>query len=490
MFESARARYDLAVLARRAMIERGLEPDFPADALAELGTINGAAQASGASIRDLRHLLWCSIDNDDSKDIDQITVAERLSDGKVKVFVGIADVDAVIKTGSPIDAHARRNTTSVYTGVRTFPMLPEKLSTNLTSLSEGEERLAVVVEMVVGKEGEIEDFGVYRAIVVNHAQLTYNGVSTGLEGHNGSGMPDKVYRIPEFEAQLRLQDQVAQRMRALRHRHGALELQTIEPRVVTKDGAVIDLVGEQTDRARELIEDFMIGVNGVTAKFLDGRRFPTIRRTVRSPKRWDRIVQVAEEVGEHLPSEPDARALAEFLSRRRRADPLRFPDLSLTIVKLLGAGEYTLQLPGEEPTGHFGLAVRNYAHSTAPNRRYPDLITQRLLKAALDGDKTPYDNEQLSWLAAHCTHQEDAANKVERQVHKSAAALLLSKRIGDGFDAIVTGASSKGTWARVIHPPVEGRVIRGIHNLDVGDRIRVRLVAVNVERGFIDFERV
>jgi len=485
-----RKKYDLVEIARRAMIERGLEPDFEPRVYRELEKIKGPAAQKRGSIRDLRDLPWCSIDNDDSEDLDQITFAEELSGGSVRVLVGIADVDAVVKRGSAIDAHAENNTTSVYTGVKIFPMLPEVLSTDLTSLSEGEDRLAMVVEMIVDGRGSVGEGDVYGALVRNQAKLAYNGVSAGFDDGDGGEWPRKVSAVEGLERQLRIQDETAQRMRELRHERGALDLETIEPRAVVKDGEVMDMIHEKKNRARELIEDFMIGANGVTARFLDDRGYPSIRRVVRIPRRWSKIVETAAHHGHVLPASPDPAALSKFLAERRSADPLRFPDLSLTVVKLLGAGEYMLDLPGRDAIGHFGLAVRDYAHSTAPNRRYPDLIIQRLLKAAIEKTESPYGNEELGRLAEHCTKQEDAADKVERQVRKSACALIISGRVGERFDGIVTGASPKGTWARVFNPPAEGKVVAGYEGLDVGDRLRVKLVDVNVERGYIDFVRV
>ncbi len=485
-----KCEYDLKEIARQAMIARGLEPDFNPDALSELNKIKGPVLERGDSIVDLRHLPWCSIDNDDSEDIDQITVAEEMSGGAVKVLVGIADVDSLVDKGSAIDGHAEKNTTSVYTEVTIFPMLPEKLSTNLTSLNEGQERTAIVVEMAVDSAGSVESSDVYRALVVNKAKLAYDGVSEGLEGNGNGRMPARVFSVEGLERQLRLQDETAQTMRALRHSRGALEFETIEPRAVLKDGEVVDLVQLPKNRARELIEDFMIGANGATARFLESKGHASIRRVVRSPKRWPRIVQAAAEFGCVLPPEPDSKALAEFLRDRRRADPVRFPDLSLTVVKLMGAGEYVLDLPGDAAPGHFGLAVRDYAHSTALNRRYPDLVLQRLLKAAIRGEASPYDKRELQWLAEHCTKQENAADKVERQVRKCVSALLICDRVGDYFDGIVTGASHKGTWARVFRPPVEGKVLHGWEDLDVGDKVRLKLIGVDIPRGFIDFVRV
>jgi VacB/RNase II family 3'-5' exoribonuclease len=480
-------RGSLREIARRAMIESGLAPDFSPAALRQLDTIQRAAQP-GDGLLDLRELLWCSIDNDDSRDLDQLTVAQELADGRTKIRVAIADVDALVVAGSPIDQQAQRNTTSVYTAAQVFPLLPEKLSTDLTSLSEGEDRAAVVTEMVVARDGSLGEGPIYRATVRNHAKLAYNSVAAWLDGK--IKMLPKVAAVAKLSDQLQLQEQVSQAMKQLRHQHGALDLQAIEPRAIMTDGQILGLEQDSRNCATELIEDFMIAANGVSAKFLEQHHSPSLRRVVRSPKRWDRIVQVAAKFGDVLPSEPSAVALAEFLRNRHEADPLRFPDLSLTIVKLLGAGEYVLELPGEASAGHFGLAVRDYTHSTAPNRRYPDLITQRLLKAAIAGAAVPYSNDELNSLAKHCTEQEDAANKVERRVRKSAAALFLSGRIGEIFDALVTGAAEKGTWVRVLQPPVEGKLVAGAHGLDVGDRLRVKLVSVNVEQGFIDFVRV
>jgi len=443
--------------------------------------------AADGAVRDLRALAWASIDNDDSRDLDQLTVAEELPGGAVRVLVAIAEVDSTVGKGSPVDRHARRNTTSVYTAARIFPMLPEKLSTDLTSLAAHEERLAVIIEFVVNDGGSIGSSDVYRARVRNQAKLAYGGVGAWLAGEGP--MPPAMAAAQGVDVQIRLQDRVAQTLAQRRHEHGALDLEVLEPRAVMSDGEVVDLRQQQRNRATQLIEDFMIAANGVTARYLQAKGFPTLRRVVRSPERWDKLRSFAAGFGDALPGTPDAKALADFLVRRRTADRLRFPDLSLSVVKLLGRGEYVVQLPGGPAAGHFGLAVSDYVHSTAPNRRFPDLVTQRLVKAALNGGRSPYDDDELAALATHCTEQEDAANRVERQVRKSAAALLLRTRIGERFDAIVTGASEKGTWVRVLQPPVEGKLIHGHDGLDVGDRVGVRLVSVNVERGFIDFDR-
>lgn len=475
-------------IAHRAMLARGLVPDFPAQALAELDRIHGPATQTEELTRDLRDLLWCSIDNDDSRDLDQLTVAAAMPDGAVKVLVAIADVDAVVKRGSAIDGHARQNTTSVYTVAETFPMLPERLSTNLTSLNYASDRLAVVAEMVFAGDGLLRGSDLYGAVVRNRAKLAYNSVADWLEGRGP--MPQGISAVSGLDENLRLQDRVAQKLKALRHLHGALDLETIEVRPVFDGDKLKDLEADKRNRAKDIIEDFMIAANGVTARYLASKKLPSLRRVVRVPKRWDRIIELAAERGTTLPNEPDAKALEQFLVSARATDPLRFPDLSLSVIKLLGAGEYVVELPGDGVAGHFGLAVKDYAHSTAPNRRYPDLITQRLLKASLAGGSPPYENDELELLAKHCTAEEDAAKKVERQVTKSAAAMLLESRIGEQFDAIVTGASDKGTWVRLVYPPIEGRLESGFKGMDVGHRLRVQLVRTDVEQGYIDFERV
>ncbi len=481
-----RQRATLQRIAHRVMLERGLEPDFSPAALAEVARL-AAAPAPGDGARDLRGLPWCSIDNDDSMDLDQLSVASRLDGGSIRVLVAVADVAALVAKGSAVDAHARTNTTSVYTAAEIFPMLPERLSTDLTSLADRQDRLAVVVELTVGADGSLAGSDVYRAAVTNHAKLAYDATAAWLEGTGP--VPPALAAVAGLDASLRLQDEVARLLRASRHERGALDLETIEARPVFAAGESTDLKPQESNRAKDLIEDLMVAANGVTARFLEAKGFPSLRRVVRTPKRWERIVEVAAQAGEALPAQPDARALGAFLARRRAADPLRFPDLSLTVVKLLGAGEYVLERPDREAPGHFGLAVRDYTHATAPNRRYPDLLTQRLVKAALAGSPPPYSHEELGELASHCTAQEDAANKVERQVAKSAAAMLLAGKAGQSFDGIVTGASAKGTWVRVFRPPVEGRLMRGFEGADVGERIRVRLARTDVERGFIDFER-
>ncbi len=479
-------RATLAAIARRAMIARGLEPDFPAPAQQELAAIHGPARATD-HLRDLRDRLWASIDNDDSRDLDQLTVAEPLAGGQVRILVAVADVDALVPKGSALDGHAARNTTSVYTPAAIFPMLPEVLSTNLTSLNEDQERIALVADMVFKEDGSLVTSELYRAQVRNRAKLAYNSVGAWLAGSGPA--PRRITEVPGLDENLRLQDLVAQRLTGVRHRHGALSLQTLEAQPVFAGDTLSTLELAQPNRATQLIEEFMVAANAATALYLVAKNFPSLRRVLRDPERWERIVQLAAGLGGQLPATPDAVALEGFLTRQRTAAPEKFPDLSLSVIKLIGRGEYALDLPGGEAPGHFALAVKDYTHSTAPNRRFPDLITQRLLKAALAGAPLPYTIQELTDLAQHCTDQEDAATKVERQVHKSAAALLLSGKIGQQFDALVTGAADKGTWVRVYQPPTEGRLTLGFNGLKVGDHVRVKLLHTDVQRGFIDFGR-
>jgi exoribonuclease-2 len=475
-------------IAHKVMLERGLLPDFSPAVIAELERLKEPVRVDGAEIRDMSALLWVSIDNDDSADLDQLTVAEALPGEKVKLLVAVADVDALIKNGSAIDEHAHHNTTSVYTAAAIFPMLPEQLSTNLTSLNPDQNRLAIVVELVVASDGSLQDADIYPARVHNYAKLAYNSVAAWLEGKGP--IPQAAAKVKGLDALLRLQDLVAQKMKNFRHVHGALSLETVEAKPVFDGDKLSGLEVETKNRAREIIEDFMIAANSATARYLASKNFPSIRRVVRVPERWDRIFELAREHGFRLPVSPDSKALEEFLVKEKAADPLRFPDLSLAVIKLLGRGEYVAELPGEISPGHFGLAVADYAHSTAPNRRYIDLATQRILKAALAGGSLPYSQDELKALAKYCTDTEDVANKVERQVNKSAAAMLLQTRIGEQFDAIVTGAAPKGTWVRLINPPVEGKLVQGYEGVDVGNRIRVQLVGVNVELGYIDFRKI
>jgi VacB/RNase II family 3'-5' exoribonuclease len=478
---------DLKVIADNNLAERDLLTGFDDKVLREIQQLSSVAPRVDASVRDMRNMLWCSIDNDDSKDLDQLSVAEKLPNGDVKIYVAVADVDALVKKGSAIDSHAQQNTTSIYTPEKIYPMLPPELSTDLTSLNPDKDRLAIVIEYVVGQDGLIKESDVYRAQVNNHAKLAYNSVSAWLDGKEP--MPEAAAKVPGMEEQLRMQDEVAQKLKERRHENGSLTIETIKPEIKVLDGGDLDIKNEVQNRAQEMIEDFMVAANGVTARFLAKHDFPTIMRVVKTPQRWDRIVQLAAEEGTKLPNKPDSAALERFMTEQKAKDPDHFPDLSLSIVKLLGRGEYVVQKPGDKTIGHFGLAVKDYAHSTAPNRRYPDLITQRLLKAALEGLPCPYTINQLEQLALQCTEQEKNADKAERQVNKSAMALELSDQIGQTFEAFVTGASDKGTWVRLVDPPAEGRLVQGQKGLDVGDKIKATLTSINIEKGFIDFAR-
>ena len=478
----------LARIAHQAMLDRGLQPDFSPAVKSELQQLSGPAQPDGQNLRNLSHLLWSSIDNDDSLDIDQLTAAEVLPNGSTKIYVAIADVDALVKKESAIDQHAGFNTTSVYTAAVIFPMLPEQLSNGFTSLNYQSKRIALVVEMIINADGALLDEDVYRATVYNYAKLAYGSVGAWLDGK--SEIPEAVHTVADLEENIRIQDAVAQRMHQFRHRHGALSLETIESHPLFVGDQLQMLQFDEKNRAKAIVEDFMITANGVVARFLSRNNFPSIRRVVRVPKRWERIVELAEEYDYSLPETPDSKALESFLTFQRKKDPLRFPDLSLSVIKLLGAGEYMADRPGEEAPGHFGLAVKDYTHSTAPNRRYTDLITHRLVKAVLNQAANPYSMDELEILAKQCTVQENAANKVERQVDKSAAALLFASKIGEEFNAIVTGAAAKGTWVRLLDVPVEGKLISGFDRVDVGHRIRVKLESVDVEKGFIDFSKI
>jgi VacB/RNase II family 3'-5' exoribonuclease len=480
-------KLDLQKIAIEIMKQRGFQPDFPPQVpqqIAELKAHPPQVAAAG-DIRDLRGLLWSSIDNDTSRDLDQIEVAERLANGDVKIMVGIADVDAFVPKQTPIDQHAARETTTVYAGVRNFPMLPEELSTGLTSLLENQDRLSVVVEFVVDSSGGVKSPSVYRAVVRNKAQLQYNSVGAWLEGK--SAAPPKIAASNDLQIQLKLQDEVAQKLKNQRFQHGALSLQTDELQPLLLNDQVIDVVKQQKNHATELIEDFMVAANGVVARMLE--KVSSLRRIVRTPERWDRIVQLAATKGEKLPAQPDSKALNDFLLQRKIADPDHFADLSLAVIKLIGPGEYVLERPGEIAPGHFGLAVQDYTHSTAPNRRFVDVVTQRIVKSMLAGQKNPYSDAELTTIAGNCTEKEDAAKKVERDMAKRLAAIAMQHRIGEVFDAIVTGATDHGTFVRIFQPHIEGLLAQGAQGLDVGDKLRVKLIRTDVERGFIDFAR-
>jgi exoribonuclease II len=481
-------RTDLARIAAKAMVDRGLAAEFSTAALDQLSDINKPSQESAADIRDLRQLLWCSIDNEESRDLDQLSVCEVLPNGGVKILVAIADVDTLVKKGSPIDDHAQKNTTSVYTSARIFPMLPEVLSTDLTSLNAHVDRMAMVTELVFEANAKLATSTIYRAKVRNQSKLAYDDVAQWLQGQGD--VPAGVRSVAGMDAQIKTQDAVSQKLRQHRFEQGALEFRTIQSRTVFSGDQVVDVEQQQPNRARQLIEELMLATNGVSARFLAAKGYSALCRVVRSPERWLKIVEVAKDLGETLPVEPSSKALEVFLTKRRLADPLRFPDLSLVIVKLMGAGEYALQLAGASPVGHFGLAVREYSHSTAPNRRFADLITQRMLKAAMLGAPAPYSDAELEALATHCNEQGSDANKVERQVRKSEAALVLQTRLGEMFDGIVTSASSKDVWVRIFHPPVDGRLSGDGAAPRIGQKVKARLTLADVERGFIDFVEV
>ena len=481
-------RADLARIAAKAMVDRGLAAEFSARAIDQLAGLEKLSKEVARDIRDLRQLLWCSIDNEESRDLDQLTVCEILQNGAIKVLVAIADVDTLVKKASPIDDHAQKNTTSVYTAARIFPMLPELLSTDLTSLNPHVDRLSMVTELVFDADATISSSTIYRARVHNQCKLAYDDVAAWLDGKGD--IPAGVRAIPGMDEQIRTQDAVSQKLRKRRFEQGALEFRTIQSRTIFSGDQVVDVEQQQPNRARQLIEELMLATNGVTARFLASKGYSALCRVVRSPERWLKIVEVAKDLGDELPVEPDSKALEKFLRKRRDADPIRFPDLSLVVVKLMGAGEYALQLAGAAPVGHFGLAVREYSHATAPNRRFADLITQRMLKAAIVSAPAPYTDEELDALATHCNEQGSDANKVERQVRKSEAALVLQTRIGDVFDGIVTSASSKGVWVRIFHPPVDGRLSGPGAAPHIGKKVKVKLTLADVERGFIDFEEL
>jgi VacB/RNase II family 3'-5' exoribonuclease len=487
MNASSPSHIDLQAIAKQIMIDHGFQPDFPAEETAQLAQLRAHPPqvAATAAVRDLRQLLWSSIDNDTSRDLDQIEVAERLPNGDVKVMVGIADVDAFASKQTPIDLHAARETTTVYAGVRNFPMLPEELSTGLTSLLENQDRLSMVCEFVVSASSGVSGGQLYRALVRNKAQLQYNSLGAWLEGK--AVAPSKVVASSDLQAQLKLQDEVAQQLKKQRFEQGALSLQTDEILPLIVNDQVVDVVNQEKNHATELIEDFMIAANGVVARLLE--KVSSLRRIVRTPERWDRIVQLAAGKGTKLPADPDSKALNDFLIQQKSSDPAHFGDLSLAVIKLIGRGEYVLERAGETAPGHFGLAVQDYTHSTAPNRRFPDMVTQRLIKATLAGQKNPYTDDELAAIAATCTLKENAAKKVEREMGKRLAAIAMQRRIGETFDAIVTGVTPKGTFILVQKPHVEGLLAQGQKGLDVGDKLRAKLIRTDVQHGFIDFAR-
>jgi VacB/RNase II family 3'-5' exoribonuclease len=479
--------FDLAGAAYREMMHDGFEPDFPVEAESELAALERKpAPAIAAGAQDLRGLYWSSIDNDTSKDLDQIEYAERVPGG-IRVLVGIADVDSDVPKGTALDKHAASNTTSVYTAVRVFPMLPEELSTGLTSLNENQDRLAIVMEFVVASDGSMGASKVYQALVRNKAQLAYDETGAWLENRAPAGA--KVAASAELQAQLRLQDEAAKALKDQRHRLGALNFDRTEAVATVTDGAVQGIRKAQKTRANELIEDFMIAANEVMAQTLKASGYSSIRRVVRSPERWPRIVELAAKYGEHLPEQPDSAALNAFLMKRKAADPVHYDDISLGVLKLMGPGEYVMSKAGEDAPGHFGLAAPDYTHATAPNRRFADLVMQRLIKAVFRKQPAPYSDADLDAIAKNCTLKEDAARKVERAMEKRVAAVAMRSHVGQIFAAVVTGVTPRGTFVRVPNPPVDGMLLHGHEGVDVGDQIKVKLIAADPQRGFIDFDR-
>ena len=481
-------RSDLTRIAIVVMQEKGLEPEFSKEVHDQLESINSSGADADPDIQDLTHLLWCSLDNDDSEDLDQLTACSRLGDGNHRIYVAIADVDSLIKKDTPIDQHAKQNTASVYTSARIFPMLPEKLSTNLSSLNFNQTRLALVTEMVVSDIGEVLGSSIYRAKVCNKAKLAYDAVSAWIGGVGP--MPAAMSAVDGMEEQILTQDQIAQKLRTKRHDAGSLQLEIFQPKAIFEGERIIGIAEQEHNRGRQLIEEFMIATNQSTALFLLKKGIPSLRRVVRSPDRWLRIVELAKQYGEVLPSDPDSKALSEFLAKRNKIDPLRFPDLSLVVVKLMGPGEYVMEQPGANPIGHFGLAVQDYMHSTAPNRRFPDLITLRMLKCAIKNEPSPYDNQELYSLALHCTIQEDAIRKTERRMRKSEAALFLEPYIGKDFDGVITGITPNYGWVRIFNPPAEGMLLKLPRGASIGNKLRVKLVSTDVEMGHINFMQV
>lgn len=479
--------FDLIAAARQEMIADGFQPDFPPDALRQLEALKTRPPAgTDAGLHDMRSLLWSSIDNDTSRDLDQAEAAERVSAG-IRVLIAIADVDSDVPIGSPIDQYAAQQTTSVYTGVQTFPMLPVQLSTDLTSLNQDADRAALVVDMLVAPGGSITSGEIYRALVRNRAQLTYNGVGGWLEG--SSAAPPRVAASADLAAQLKLQDEAAQILSKERQRLGALNIDRVEAEVIVSDGQVKGINTRQKNRATELIESFMIAANGVLERRLIQAGVSSIRRVVRTPERWPRIVELAARYGDKLPPAPDSAALNLFLQKRKTADSVHYADISLAVIKLMGPGEYVLSRQGDKDQGHFALAAQDYTHSTAPNRRFADLVMQRLMKAVLSKQPPPYSDQQLDSIARNCTLKEDAARKVERVMYKRIAAVALQNRIGQTFAGVVTGVTPKGVFVRVSDPPAEGLLARGQRGVDVGDQLQVKLLSVDPQRGYLDFGR-
>lgn len=475
----------IAERARQVMVDNGFEPDFPPAVEEQVRSIVEGGNPASQGVRDLRNLLWSSIDNKTSRDLDQIEFAEKLENGDIRLLVGIADVDGYVPQNSAIDDHAAKNTVSVYTEARTFPLLPEELSFDRTSLIEAQDRAAVVVELVIKENGDVPGNNVFLALTRNFAKLNYDEVGDWLDEE--AEIPEIVRTTPGLEEQLRLQQEAAERLHKFRSERGALEFETIESSAIVTNGEIRGLESVRPNAARKIIENFMIAANVEMAEFLELHGSLSLRRVVKTPERWEGIRKLAAERGESLPEQPDALALSGFLDRQRERDPIHFPDLSLSIVKLIGSGDYVVKVPGVDSDGHFGLAVRDYAHSTAPNRRFSDIVVQRLVKAALNGGSHPYSEDELRSIAEHCNDQETAARKVERKMRKVVAANVMQRHIGESFTAIVTGVTKSGTYARILRPPVDGRIVSGEAGLDVGEKVNVRLLSADPHSGFIDF---
>lgn len=477
---------DIHNISEATMVENGFQTNFPSRVLEELESLKDKTITLDESIRDLRGLLWSSIDNDSSKDLDQIEFAKQLPNGNIRLLIGIADVDTYVKKDSAIDEFAKNQTVSVYTETMILPMLPPQISEDLTSLLPDVDRLAIVIEMVITKSGEVPEHSIYRAFTRNYAKLTYEEVGNWLD--NDGDEPSEFLRIEGLREQILLQQKAAKHLLEFRRKRGSLEFESVESVPVFVGEKAKDLQITKTNSARKIIENFMVAANVEMAEFLDEHNLTSIRRVVKTPARWERIREVAAKYGKSLPVEPDSTSLSEFLAERKAANPEQFPDLSLSIVKLIGAGEYVIQKPHEEAEGHFGLAVRDYTHSTAPNRRYPDLIVQRMVKSVLKGESCPYTDEELAEIAKRCNDRESAARKVERKMRKVIAASIMQDKIGEIFEAIVTGITASGTFARILRPPVDGRIVRNEEGLQVGEKIKVKLLGADIHKGFIDFE--
>ncbi len=476
---------ELRNISLDTMRENGFQTEFSPEIFDELNSLKQRPLPQDSSIKDLRNLLWSSIDNDSSKDLDQIEFAEELPNGDIRLLIGIADVDEFVKKGSAIDDFAKNQTVSVYTETKVLPMLPPEISENLTSLLPKVDRLAVVIEMIVTDRGDVSTHNIYRALTHNYAKLTYSEVGAWLD--ENETIPESMAAISGLKSQILVQQKAALRLLEFRQKRGSLEFESIESVPVFAGEEAKDLQIVKTNSARKIIENFMVAANVEMAEFLEANNLTSVRRVVKSPARWERIREIAAKYGENLPVEPDSNSLSEFLKKRRLANPEQFPDLSLSIIKLIGAGDYVVQKPHEVADGHFGLAVRDYTHSTAPNRRFPDLIVQRMVKAALKGERSPYTDEELAEIVEQCNERESAARKVERKMRKVIAASVMQSRIGETFDAIVTGITPSGTFARILRPPVDGRIVHGEYGLQVGEKIRVKLLATNIHNGYIDF---